>query len=112
MSWNEIIVTPENIREGTSGCSQDCAISLAISDSLGLDEREQVSVGGFNSIFKTFEVGGAYHDVNYIVHPKDKQGVKDFIDWFDEQLDYEDLSQEDDETLECHTLTFRLKEDL
>ena len=110
MSWNTITVTPENIREGTSGCSQSCAIAWAITDSLALPDQEQINVEGYKDIYKLFKVGNGYHEVGYVVHPDDEQRVRNFIDWFDDQMDYEDLSKEDDETLECHTLTFRLRE--
>ena len=110
MSWNKINVTTENIREGTSGCSQNCAIAWAIVDSLNLPDYEQISVDGCDDIYKTYKVGDSYYDIGYKVHPEDKERVRNFIDWFDDQMDYEDLSKEDDETLECHTLTFRLRE--
>lgn len=112
-----INVEPKHIKEGSPGEADCCAIALALLDSSLIEDKEyeSVRVGGSCDMYKEwFTTKGkpyATRDENPLrVHPNDLQEVDSFIDWFDDQCDYEDLSEEDDETLENHTLTFRVKE--
>ena len=109
--YKTINVKPKHIKEGSPGEADCCAIALALQDQF-LDEpnKEWVRVEGSGHIYKGFMISNDNYENPMRVHPKDLQEVSDFIDWFDDQCDYEDLSEVDDETLENHTLTFRVKE--
>ena len=109
--YKTINVEPKHIKDGSPGEADYCAIALALEDQF-LDEpnNEWVRVEGGGHIYKGFMIGSENHENPIKVHPEDLGEVNDFIDWFDDQMDYDDLSREDDETLEHHTLTFRVKE--
>ena len=109
--YKTIKVTPYHIRNGSPGEANCCAIALALEDQfLDNPSNELISVEGSRDIYKSFMIGNDNYENPMRVHPEDLKEVTDFIDWFDEQCDYELLSEEDDETLENHTLTFRIKE--
>ena len=113
--YKTINVKPKHIRDGSPGESDCCAIALALLDSSLIEdnEREFVRVGGSCEMYKEWIVDFSPYSLNenpLRVHPNDLDKVNNFIDWFDDQCDYEDLSEEDNETLEQHTLTFRVKE--
>ena len=115
-----INVEPKHIKEGSPGEADCCAIALALLDSSLIEDKEyeSVRVGGSCDMYKEWiTYGGDTDCISYRrgenplrVHPNDLHEVQNFIDWFDDQCDYEDLSEEDNETLEQHTLTFRVKE--
>ena len=106
-----INVKPKHIKDGSPGESDCCAIALALEDQF-LDEpnNEWVRVDGGGYIYKEFMIGNENHENPMKVHPEDLGEVNDFIDWFDEQCDYDFLSEASEDTLENHTLTFRIKE--
>ena len=113
--YQTIKVEPKHIKEGSPGEADCCAIALALLDSSLIEDREYefVRVGGSCEMYKEWlEEGSNYsrYENPLRVHPNDLQEVDNFIDWFDEQCDYYDLSEVSDETLENHTLTFRVKE--
>ena len=110
-----INVEPKHIKEGSPGEADCCAISLALLDSDLIEdkEREFVRVGGGCEMYKEWlEEGSPYcrNENPLRVHPCDLSEVNNFIDWFDEQCDYDFLSEASEDTLKNHTLTFRVKE--
>jgi len=113
--YKTINVKPKHIRDGSPGESDCCAIALALLDSNLIEdkEREFVRVGGSCEMYKEWinDYSPYSRDENPLrVHPNDLEQVTNFIDWFDDQCDYDDLSEVDENILENHTLTFRVKE--
>ena len=115
-----INVEPKHIKEGSPGEADCCAISLALLDSDIVEDRDKVwvRVGGGCDMYKEWiTYGGGEDCLSYRrgenplrVHPNDLAEVQNFIDWFDDQCDYDFLSEASEETLNNHTLTFRVKE--
>jgi len=117
-----INVEPKHIKEGSPGENDCCAIALALLDSSLIEdkEREFVRVGGSCEMYKEWTIsssevygnlGLTARDENPLrVHPDDLEEVTNFIDWFDDQCDYDFLETVSDDILENHTLTFRVKE--
>ena len=113
--YQTIKVEPKHIKEGSPGEADCCAIALALLDSNLIEdkEREFVRVGGSCDMYKEWIIDTSpwSKDENPLrVHPNDLQEVTNFIDWFDEQCDYDFLSKASEENLKNHTLTFRVKE--
>ena len=110
-----IKVTPKNLKEGSPGEADCWAIALALFDSSLIEDNELefVRVGGGCEMYKEWlEKGSSYsrNENPLRVHPNDLEEVNNFIDWFDEQCDYDFLSEASEDTLKNHTLTFRVKE--
>ena len=103
--YKTIEVTKEHIEEGTTGCSQTCAIAWAITDSLSLPDQEQVFVEGASDISIWCRVAtNKYVTKSYVVHEDDCARVDKFIDWYDdESINY-------DQNLEDYEFSFRMKE--
>ena len=113
--YQTIKVEPKHIKEGSPGEADCCAIALALLDSSLIEdkEREFVRVGGSCDMYKEWRADTSpwSRDENPLrVHPNDLEEVTNFIDWFDEQCDYDFLSEASEDTLKNHTLTFRVKE--
>ena len=110
-----INVKPKHIKEGSPGEADCCAIALALLDSSLIEDKEyeSVRVGGSCDMYKEWRADTSpwSRDENPLrVHPNDLQEVNNFIDWFDEQCDYDFLSEASEDTLKNHTLTFRVKD--
>ena len=113
--YKTIKVTPKHIKDGSPGEADCCAIALALLDSDLIEDREveSVRVGGSCEMYKEWlEEGSPYcRNQNPLrVHPDDLHEVTNFIDWFDDQCDYDFLSEASEDILKNHTLTFRVKE--
>ena len=110
-----INVEPKHIKEGSPGEADSCAIALALLDSSLIEDKEYefIRVGGSCDMYKEWRADTSpwSRDENPLrVHPNDLEEVTNFIDWFDEQCDYDFLSEASEDILENHTLTFRVKE--
>ena len=114
--YKTIKVDAYHIRNGSPGEADCCAIALALLDCSLIEdkEREFVRVGGSCDMYKEWIIDSSdeyRRDENPLrVHPNDLDKVNNFIDWFDEQCDYDFLSKASEENLKNHTLTFRVKE--
>ena len=106
-----INVEPYHIKNGSSGEADSCAIALALQDQfLDYPEIESIRVEDSCNIYKAWGEIEDRHENPLRVHDEDLEEVTNFIDWFDEQCDYDFLSEASEDTLKNHTLTFRVKE--
>ena len=112
-NYELIKVEAYHIREGIPEETDSCAIAIAIKESGLIDQdNEWVKVEDYFNIYAEWssrDFSRTYEQAPLYVHPEDQDNVNNFIDWYDTQCDFDDLSAVDEKELEKHTLTFRIR---